>query len=319
MTDVFEEFKRAHDLLSVVEQTTGQQLAARRVNKVRCPVPEHNDSNPSCAVYDDGGWKCFGCGASGTVIDWLGYGMVQGYDPDRDAARVIDLVADMGDQIKAAPRRKPAKPVQVAAFNDDLVSTWQQRLEGDIKHFRYWHEHGISAGTLRRFRAGFTGTRYAMPWFYRGVCTAIKTRRCDDDGTPKYMSIRGSRYAAPYNIDTVITADEPPELVLVVEDEKSVWAAHEHEVTAIAVPAGSWRTEYAMLLAGVRRVVIVPDRDEAGYRAAQTRKRTIRRAVIKEPPLFFDATGNEAVKDLHDWHVANLHAGQPGSIEDWIA
>lgn len=38
-----------------------------RVWHAVCPL--HGDTNPSLAVYPDGHWKCFGCGAYGDVID----------------------------------------------------------------------------------------------------------------------------------------------------------------------------------------------------------------------------------------------------------
>jgi hypothetical protein len=37
--------------------------------KIRCPY--HDDSTPSCHVYPDGHFHCYGCDARGHVIDWL--------------------------------------------------------------------------------------------------------------------------------------------------------------------------------------------------------------------------------------------------------
>jgi hypothetical protein len=49
------------------EALTG--LVPDRDGKVCCPLPGHDDSTPSCHVYDDAedGWHCFGCGRGGTV------------------------------------------------------------------------------------------------------------------------------------------------------------------------------------------------------------------------------------------------------------
>lgn len=39
-----------------------------------CITPDHNDKNPSCGVVPSGdAWNCFGCGATGTIIDAVGY------------------------------------------------------------------------------------------------------------------------------------------------------------------------------------------------------------------------------------------------------
>jgi hypothetical protein len=49
------------------EALTG--LVPDRDGKVCCPLPGHDDSTPSCHIYDDAeaGWHCFGCGRGGTV------------------------------------------------------------------------------------------------------------------------------------------------------------------------------------------------------------------------------------------------------------
>lgn len=38
-------------------------------HKACCPF--HNDASPSLHIFPDGGWKCFGCGARGDVVEYL--------------------------------------------------------------------------------------------------------------------------------------------------------------------------------------------------------------------------------------------------------
>jgi hypothetical protein len=42
-----------------------------RGGDVRCPLPDHQDENPSCRVYPapDQGWRCHGCGRGGSIYD----------------------------------------------------------------------------------------------------------------------------------------------------------------------------------------------------------------------------------------------------------
>jgi hypothetical protein len=42
-----------------------------RGGDVRCPLPDHDDQNPSCRVYPspDRGWVCFGCQRGGSIYD----------------------------------------------------------------------------------------------------------------------------------------------------------------------------------------------------------------------------------------------------------
>lgn len=49
------------------ERLTG--IAVPRSGMVRCPLPNHDDRGPSCKVYEDTQWRCFGCGAWGNVLD----------------------------------------------------------------------------------------------------------------------------------------------------------------------------------------------------------------------------------------------------------
>lgn len=62
-----DEIKKRVDIVEVVSD----YVNLKRVGKAyrgRCPF--HDDKNPSFAVYPDG-YKCFGCGASGDVIDFI--------------------------------------------------------------------------------------------------------------------------------------------------------------------------------------------------------------------------------------------------------
>lgn len=53
---------------------------------IRCPLPGHEDRNPSFMVYRGEGWRCFGCGHSGTIYD---------------LARELSGIGDRGADFKA--------------------------------------------------------------------------------------------------------------------------------------------------------------------------------------------------------------------------
>lgn len=50
-----------------VEALTGIEVP-KRGGAIRCPLPDHDDHSPSFAVFRDG-WRCYGCGKSGTIYD----------------------------------------------------------------------------------------------------------------------------------------------------------------------------------------------------------------------------------------------------------
>jgi hypothetical protein len=56
----------ALDLREAWESLTGEEVPHHGM--VACPSPDHEDRNPSCSVRDER-WRCFACGATGTVID----------------------------------------------------------------------------------------------------------------------------------------------------------------------------------------------------------------------------------------------------------
>jgi len=63
-----DEIKKRVDIVDVISD----YVNLKRVGKLymgRCPF--HEDKTPSFAVYLDGYYKCFGCGASGDVIDFI--------------------------------------------------------------------------------------------------------------------------------------------------------------------------------------------------------------------------------------------------------
>lgn len=306
------EWKEQHHLVALVEDVTGQSPVK---NKIRCIV--HADSTPSMHIYEDGRFKCFGCGVSGDALDFLGYAWYgPSYDPQRQLREVIDRLSEPGfaATIRHIPTEsRPASPLR-PTLDPDLADKLEERF-GD-RELEHWRKMGIPPSVLFGLRVGWTGKRYAFPWFYRGILTAIKLRR-DDELTPelepKYSSVTGSRYTAPYNIDAVLLGST--NTVLVVEDEKSVLAALRYRLPAIAAPANSFKQEWAGLLSDVEQIVIVADNDGPGLTSAKKIERMLKRARVTVPPVG---------KDLFDYHLyLHNHIGNPeiekiAVVKDWL-
>jgi len=53
-----------------VEALTGVEIPHH--GSICCPLPDHDERNPSFRAYDDParGWFCFGCGRGGTIFDF---------------------------------------------------------------------------------------------------------------------------------------------------------------------------------------------------------------------------------------------------------
>lgn len=282
-----DEIKKRYDLASMIEEQTGQKVDYQ--HKIHCPF--HADSTPSFVVYPDGKWHCFGCQKHGDLFDFLGLIW------ECDLREVIDRLSDGGMRAKIEhipPQRKAAK-----AFTPTLDPALIDRFEYNFgaREAEYWRKRGITWREIAAFRVGWTGKthknprrryRYSFPWYYRGILTAIKLRR--DDSHPvkhdlKYDTEPGSRTAAPYNIDMVLTG--ATNTVLIVEAEKCAMYAFRHGLVAVAAPANTWRESWNSLLSYVPNVIVVADNDdnEVGMQSANAIKATVRRARIVIPPV----------------------------------
>jgi RepB DNA-primase from phage plasmid len=69
--------RRADPLQRVAPPLYFRELAGQepdRGGKVCCPLPDHDDPEPSCHVYDAAaeGWYCYGCGRGGDIYELAG-------------------------------------------------------------------------------------------------------------------------------------------------------------------------------------------------------------------------------------------------------
>ena len=76
--------------------------------------PFHNETIPSFTVYEDGHFYCYGCGAHGTVFDYV---------MKRDGVEFPEAAKRVAAEIGAAPSR--AKPKQPANGNGSTGAIWQ--------------------------------------------------------------------------------------------------------------------------------------------------------------------------------------------------
>jgi hypothetical protein len=69
--------RRADQLQRIAPALYFRELAGAepdRGGKVCCPLPDHDDPEPSCHVYEDSaqGWYCYGCGRGGDIYELAG-------------------------------------------------------------------------------------------------------------------------------------------------------------------------------------------------------------------------------------------------------
>jgi hypothetical protein len=96
-------------LLTIAPAVYFKTLAGTEVghdSKTRCPLPDHQDADPSCHVYDDAdrGWYCYGCGRGGSI-----------YDLARELSGIGDRGGDFHELRDWIARRLLHAPVREAA------------------------------------------------------------------------------------------------------------------------------------------------------------------------------------------------------------
>lgn len=280
-------WKVNNDPLDLAAQVEAPRRSGK-VHFIHCPF--HNDQNkPNMAVYPDG-YKCFACGWAGDQVAFIL--AINGWD----FRQFIDWIASFGVDpapLNTPPATKP--PKQSTPLDSGLVARFRGRMVD--QHYDVWKAQGIYSDVLDKFQIGHAGRQWAIPHFYRGVLMGIKLRWDDRLPMPedmdKYRSVRGSHYDAPYNIDSVLLPEKPPNVVLINEDEKSVWAQASYGLVGISAPAGKWSPEWSNLIRHVPEIIIVQNADEAGVKAARERQKSLRRARI----VCFDPD-----KDFFDLH-----------------
>lgn len=130
----------------------------------RWPCPIHGGENPNFAITPDGRhWRCWSCGASGDVFDYLAR---RENITLAEAARRLDPSAGSKPyRPSARPAPVPAAPPPPPAWTDPA---WQAAVDGvvcEAEAFLWSHAgrpaldwlraRGIDDATARRFRLGF--------------------------------------------------------------------------------------------------------------------------------------------------------------------
>ena len=291
-----ERIKAITPLLSTIEKLTGEQVVK---HKICCPF--HNDVTPSLHIFDDGKWKCFGCGKHGDVLDFLGYyyyGLR--YDP---AIHFVELIDRLGAlEIKPLPQRtikpKPEKPKLNISL--EQVYRWHETMSEERRE--YWYSRKLTDQTINEFFLGWDGKRFTIPALYRLIPFAVKRRKFDiEDGIDaKYTSIEGSRVGL-FNADNLVNAHT----AVICEGEIDCMLLHQSGIVATTNTGGAstWRDEWSQFFTHIKNVYVLYDNDQAGTDGAGKVKQSIRRAHILTLPTGVNDVGDlfAKVKNASEW------------------
>lgn len=159
---------------------------------IRCPLPGHDDRDPSCSIdLSKRQFHCFGCDRGGSILDFVAYR--EGLDPDRDddlrsAARTLADVcslplserargpksrekASRAPEVRVNPPSRPKAPPGAlqeelrASLGSSLAAWHEPRLErleprpAPLKFVTYDHpylaQRGLEPALAERLGIGF--------------------------------------------------------------------------------------------------------------------------------------------------------------------
>jgi DNA primase len=279
----------------------------------RCPF--HRDENPSLVVYPETrSFYCFGCGASGDVIDFV-----------RRKEGVAFRAALEWLSGSAAPIVSDSRPRDGLSLDDRMILTaasavYHETLLRPPAPLKYLEGRGIGLSLVRRCRLGFSDGRSLRQYLQRrrlslrraaqmglfwkdgretmagrivipelrgDQCTWMSGRALDDAHQPKYRALALPKpilgYGQVRGRPRVFVTEGPFDYLIGVGWSLAICALQGTRVQA----------ERLSFLERVRRVLIVFDNDEQGRQAAsELAGRLGYRARVIELP--------EGVKDLND-------------------
>lgn len=272
--------KAQHPLEVVAENLTRQPIEA---HKIACPF--HADSTPSLHLYQDGRWKCFGCGKHGDVLDFIGFWLKRdSYRPEDHLPEVIDFLGGINiTPLRTDERRLQEAPAPAVEFPIEQLDRWTFALRPE--HIAYWDNRGIWQHTIRRFRLGWDGDRLTIPASYRGVCYGVKRRAFAPGQQPKYTMAKGSRTGL-FNADVLLSLHGQDAPLFVVEGEIEAMLLDQFGYPAVSSTGGcaTWRPHWAQFLAHLDKIIVIYDNDQPGRDGALLVRQHLRRGRIRHWP-----------------------------------
>lgn len=136
-----------------------------RAGYICCPF--HREKTPSLKLFPDGGWKCFGCGAGGSVIDFV----MQLFDLSFPQAIVrIDSDFRLGLTGRRLDRREASRILEQRKQEKEEREALEDQLRRVNAEHRYWLEVlKCFSPSLEDVEAGYVHPLYVkaanrVPW-----------------------------------------------------------------------------------------------------------------------------------------------------------
>lgn len=231
--------------------------------QINCPF--HDDDVESLSVNSEtGAWKCFGCGKSGSITDFIMQYKGWSRKEVEDYLEKEFPLFGGNIQLKASKGNTKIEPISL-----DDVKRFQTILNNTTRVLKYLRiKRGLSQETINKFLLGWDGERVTIPVIENGNIVNIRRYLPNaPKGTPKMLNWKkGYGMVRLFNRDII----KLYETIYICEGEFDAMVLTQNGFPAVSSTAGadSWSSTFNILFQN-KHVVIVYDNDEAGEKGAK--------------------------------------------------
>lgn len=268
--------KEKLNIMDVIQETVNLKRNGQ-VWKGVCPF--HSENTPSFTVYPKNQrFHCFGCQASGTVIDYL-----MARENIKDPHQILEYTSERyGMTLSGIDKEAGKKRKAIIQSNRKTVA---EHYRAVAQTQQYILDRGISKEIAKKFGLGYDAQKNALiiPFLNTyGEVVGITERNLNDTG-PKYINSSENEVFKKshllYGLDKA--RKNIKERIYIVEGYFDVMAIHEMGESATVAYCGQSLTDgQAHLLSKYitkeTKIYLVPDNDFTGLEAVQKNILTIR-------------------------------------------
>lgn len=149
--EIIQQIKEKIDVLSLVSRYLNLQRVGSRF---RAPCPFHQETKPSFYIDPDLGlYHCFGCHASGDIIDF--YCNINGLDFHEGIKELAQEVGISLSYAKTSNFQKTSKKKLILEINNEALNFFKTNLKQSQLAYSYLKKRGIDENLIRDFQLGY--------------------------------------------------------------------------------------------------------------------------------------------------------------------
>jgi len=171
-----ENIKLIKENVSIIDVLNLYGIKLNYKNMCICPI--HKDSNPSFKFYEDGHFKCYGCGKNGDVIDLIkSIENISQFEAINFLLKRFNLKEKYQNDKDYKPRiiqQAPSKTIE--HFKNPKVINYVRECMQHITETDYFIKRGLSPHIIKRFKLGYNPKLKIVIIPYNRACSYYQSR-----------------------------------------------------------------------------------------------------------------------------------------------